>query len=118
MATNESPLERREHVRFAAAELNGLRGARLKYGQTIEVIDLSAGGVLFETAAPLTHEATIVLEISSSTKTVLIPSRVVRCRSVRGVGDSVRSHAACAFTRPLELKDLLNRIPSTAASTL
>ena len=33
------------------------------------VIDLSASGVLFETAAPLTQESTIVLEFSGPTKT-------------------------------------------------
>lgn len=106
-STNIPPPERRGHVRFAASELNGLRGARVKYGQAIDVIDLSAGGVLFETAAPLAHEATIVLEFSGPTKSVLIPSRVVRCRSFRTVERAERSQGACAFKRPLGLKDLV-----------
>jgi hypothetical protein len=110
-ATNAPVLERRGHLRFAARELNGLRGARVKYGQAIDVIDLSAGGVLFETAALLTHEATIVLEFSSSTKTVLIPSRVVRCRNLRRADYSVTSQGACAFKRPLALKDLVIGTP-------
>jgi hypothetical protein len=107
MATPTSAADRREHVRFAARELNGLRSARVKYGETIDVIDLSAGGVLFETATPLTHEATIVLEFSGPTKTVLIPSRVVRCQSLRKPDYSVRSQGACVFRRPLGLKDLV-----------
>jgi hypothetical protein len=105
MATNS--LERRGHVRFAARQLSGLRGARVKYGQSIDIIDLSAGGVLFETTAPLTHEATLVLEFSGPTTSVLVPSRVVRCRPVRGADDSARSEGACAFKRPLGLKDLV-----------
>lgn len=108
MATTNFPAsERRGHVRFAACELNGLRGARVKYGQTIDVIDLSAGGVLFETFATLAHDATLVLEFSGPTKSVLIPSSVVRCHSVNGPGETSRTQGACAFTRPLGLKDLV-----------
>jgi hypothetical protein len=101
------PVERRNHVRFAASELNGLQGARVKYGHDIEVIDLSASGVLFETAAPLTQASTIVLEFSGPTKTVLIPSRVLRCQSVATIDYRKRSKGACAFKRPLALKDLV-----------
>jgi hypothetical protein len=106
-ASTVPPSERRGHVRFAATELNGLRGARVKYGQSIDIIDLSAGGVLFETAGTLAHEATIVLEFSGPTKSVLIPSRVVRCRRFHTVERAERSQGACAFKRPLGLKDLV-----------
>ena len=99
--------ERRTHVRFPANELNGLRAARVKYGQPITVVNLSAGGVRFETTAPLTPEATIVLEFSGPARTVLIPSRVVRCRNVTAMGYAVRSQGACAFKRPLGLRDLV-----------
>jgi hypothetical protein len=95
MANTKAPApERRVHARFAASELNGLRAARVKYGQSIDVIDLSAGGVLFETAEPLTHEATIVLEFSGPARSVLIPSRVVRCHSLRRLDRPVRSQGA------------------------
>lgn len=108
MATTNLPAtEQRGHVRFAACELNGLRGARVKYGQSIDVIDLSAGGVLFETTAALSPDAALVLEFSGPTKSVLIPSRVVRCHTVSRPGHATRSQGACAFTRPLGLRDLV-----------
>jgi hypothetical protein len=109
--TKSSEPDRRQHQRFPASQLSGLRAARVKYGESIEVIDLSSGGVLFETAAPLTHQATIVLEFSGPTKSVLIPSRIVRCRSVRSADYTVRSQGACAFKRPLGLKDLVIGAP-------
>jgi len=113
VATQAVSTERRTHVRFPANELTGLRSARVKYGQPITVPDLSAGGVRFETTAPLTHEATIVLEFSGPARTVLIPSRVVRCRNVTAMGYAVRSQGACAFKRLLGLKDLVTGPTST-----
>jgi hypothetical protein len=115
MATTKLPEpDRRQHLRFPAATLNGLRGARVKYGDSIDVIDLSSGGVLFETTATLTHQATIVLEFSGPTKSVLIPSRVVRCRRLPSAGYTVRSQGACAFKRPLGLRDIVIGIPQIA----
>jgi PilZ domain len=112
MAARTPPApDRRQHPRFPASELNGLRGARLKYGASIDVIDLSSGGVLFETTAPLTQAATIVLEFSGPTRSVLIPSRVVRCRSLRSADYTVRSQGACAFKRPLGLRDIVTGVP-------
>ena len=120
-STPTVPVERRGHVRFTAGELNGLLAARVKYGDDIRVIDLSSGGVLFETTTPLTRESTIVLEFSGPSKTVLIPSRVVRCQSVATIDYSKRLKGACAFKRPLGLKDLVTGTaphrPPTAAST-
>lgn len=110
--SDASSPERRVHVRFPAHELSGLRAARVKYGETINVIDLSAGGVLFETTGTLTHEATIVLEFSGPTKSVLIPSRVVRVHNLRSTGYTLRSQSACAFKRPLGLKDLVTGSPA------
>jgi hypothetical protein len=107
VSTPTTPVERRTHVRFAASELRGLQAARVKYGPDINVIDLSSGGVLFETAAPLTQEATIVLEFSGPTRTELIPSRIVRCQRLERVDYRARSKGACAFKRPLRLKDLV-----------
>ena len=115
--TNAPPSERRGHVRFAASELSGLRGARVKYGPAIDVIDLSTGGVLFETAGTLTHESTIVLEFSGPTKSVLIPSRVLRCRTVRTLDRAERSQGACEFKRPLGLKDLVVGVTQATRDT-
>lgn len=108
MAATPSPtVERRVHVRFTAHELGGLRAARVKYGQAIEVIDLSSGGVCFATSAPLTPEATIVLEFSGPARSVLVPSRVVRVRTLRDTAYTIRTEGACAFKRPLGLRELV-----------
>jgi hypothetical protein len=99
--------DRRVHRRFAASELRGLRTARVKYGDEISVIDLSTGGVLFETAGELKPDSTLVLEFSGPTGTVLIPSRVVRCQRLKTIDSSVRAEGACVFRRPLPIKDLV-----------
>ena len=107
MATSRaSSTDRRVHPRFAANELRGLHTARVKYGQEISVINLSAGGVWFETTGPLTPESTIVLEFLGPANAVLVPSRVLRCQSPPVV-DRARARGACAFKRLLRLKDLV-----------
>jgi hypothetical protein len=103
----KSSPDRRGHVRFAARDLSGLRAARVKYGQEIRVIDLSAGGVYFETPGRLTPESTIVLEFSGPTSTTLVPSRVVRCESVATTVFGTRSEGACAFRRLLRLREIV-----------
>ncbi len=99
--------ERRAHRRFAANELHGLRAARVKYGQEVNVIDLSEGGVLFETTEELKPDSTIVLEFAGATRTYLMPSRVLRCHDVGTFESNPRLEGACAFRRPLPLDDLV-----------
>jgi len=106
----------RAHRRFRASELHGLRTARVKYGQEVSVIDLSEGGVLFETDGELRPDSTIVLEFAGATRSFLIPSRVVRCRSLENTGDRIRSAGACAFRRPLPMDDMVGAA-APAAST-
>jgi hypothetical protein len=108
MATNRaSSPDRRVHPRFAANELRGLHTARVKYGREISVINLSAGGVWFETTGPLTPESTIVLEFLGPANTVLVPSRVLRCQRPPAVERGARARGACAFKRLLRLKELV-----------
>jgi PilZ domain len=83
------PTERRAHPRLRASELRGLKTARVKYGPQVKVIDLSAGGVLFETTAALPPYSSIVFEFSSQKSTILVPSRLLRYHEVL-VGDDVR----------------------------
>src|SRR5262245_403014 len=106
-AATSSATGTRAHRRFRASELRGLLAARVKYGQEVSVINLSAGGVLFETEGELRPDSTIVLEFSGTTRTFLIPSRVVRCRSLESPDHRVRSSGACAFRRPLPIADLV-----------
>jgi len=108
MATSRaSSTDRRVHPRFAANELRGLHTARVKYGQEISVINLSAGGVWFETTSSLTPESTIVLEFLGPANTVLVPSRVLRCQRPPAFESAARARGACAFRRLLRLKDLV-----------
>jgi len=46
----ESESNRRIHTRFKASDLEWLRGARVKYGAAIRVLDISAGGLLLESS--------------------------------------------------------------------
>jgi len=107
----------RAHRRFPASELPGLRAARVKYGPEVRVINLSAGGVLFETEGELRPDSTIVLELAGATRTFLVPSRVVRCSSLESGDHRVRSSGACAFRRPLPLDDLVVGAVRPAAVT-
>src|SRR6185503_10902699 len=109
LTTAETPTssERRAHRRFMARELRGLRTARVKYGQEVSVIDLSEGGVLFETTGELKPDSTIVLEFAGATRTYLVPSRVLRCHELGTFDNNPRLEGACAFRRPLPLEDLV-----------
>jgi len=105
--TTDTTSNRRAYPRFPASELRGLKTARVKYGPEVSVIDLSAGGVLFETEGELRPNSTIVLEFSGPTTKFLVPSRVLRCHNVATIDDTIRSEGACAFRRPLPLDDLV-----------
>jgi PilZ domain len=105
--TERRATERRAHRRFMASELHGLRAARVKYGPEVSVIDLSEGGVLFETTGELKPNSTIVLEFAGATRTFLVPSRVLRCQDIGTFDNNPRLAGACAFRRPLPLDDLV-----------
>ena len=55
--TVEPESNRRVHERLKASDLHWLRGARLKYGDDIRVLDISAGGMLLETEKALAPDA-------------------------------------------------------------
>ena len=94
--------DRRAHVRLKATAVPWLRGARLRYGCDVHVIDISATGIQVESQKPLKAGAAVVFELSSATSTVVVPARVVRCREAV-VRDQLRFRAACAFTGPLAM---------------
>jgi hypothetical protein len=96
--------DRRAQVRLSAEDASWLRGARLKYGPEVRVIDISTGGVLVESdGAPLTPQSTVVFELSVQTGTMLMPARVLRSQPVEG---GARHQTACAFKRPLSVDTL------------
>ena len=115
--TTETPTERRAHHRFMASELRGLRTARVKYGQDVSVIDISAGGVLFETTGDLKPDSTIVLEFAGANRTILVPSRVVRTCDLGTFDNNRRLEGACAFRRPVAIDELMGQAQPLAGAT-
>ena len=110
--------DRRVQVRLSAEDASWLRGARLKYGPAVRVIDISAGGILVESeGAPLTPQSSVVFELSAQTGTMLMPARVLRCQPVDG---GARHQTACAFKRALSVDTLAavtrEAAPAPAAS--
>jgi hypothetical protein len=98
--------DRRAHPRFPAGELQGLRGARIKCGPHVSLLDLSAGGALLETAVPLQPESEAMLELVGDTRDAVVPFRVVRCQ-ISALDGRLFYRGACAFSRPLALAELL-----------
>jgi hypothetical protein len=101
VAADPSAKDRRAQVRLSAEDASWLRGARLKYGSEVRVIDISTGGILVESdGAPLAPQSNVVFELSTQTGTILMPARVLRSQPVEG---STRSQTACAFKRSLSV---------------
>jgi len=97
--------ERRGHMRLSMDDIQWLRSARLKYGPDVRVIDISVGGILIESETALRPDSNIVFELAGPTGSILIPSRVLRCR-VSSLNGVTRYRGACAFKRPLTLPEL------------
>ncbi len=108
--------ERRGHLRLGADDVRWLRSARLKYGPDVRVLDISAGGILVETDGPLRPDANIVFELSGPTNSILMPSKVLRCR-VASFADVMRYQGACSFKRPLEIPALLKQAIAKSTGT-
>jgi Family of unknown function (DUF6982)/PilZ domain len=119
--------ERRGHMRLGLDDVRWLRSARLKYGPEVRVLDISIGGILVETDGQLRPDSNIVFELAGPVSSILMPSRVLRCRAA-SFHDVMRYQGACAFKRRLEIPDLLKQaiekgatsapiVPSTGAST-
>ena len=106
--------ERRGHMRLGHDDLRWLRSARLKYGPDVRVIDISIGGILVETDGQLRPDSNIVFELSGAASSILVPSRVLRCR-VASFDEVMRYRGACSFKRPLEIPDLLKQAQAKGA---
>jgi hypothetical protein len=100
----EPPSNRRIHERLNVRNLEWLRGARVKYGAAVRVMDISAGGLRLETEKALKPNSNVVLELTGPDSPMLIPSKVVRCRAA-SLGDILTYEAACAFKRPLPIPE-------------
>jgi hypothetical protein len=104
IATEPAP-DRRIHERLRATDVEWLRGARIKYGAEVRVLDISVGGIRLETEMRLKPNAQVVLQLTGPGSPILMPSQIVRCRAA-SLGDIVEYEAACAFKRPLNVSEL------------
>jgi PilZ domain len=105
--------DRRVHTRHPADELPWVDTVRLKYGPTVSLVDLSAGGVQVQLEDHwLRPNSSVVVEIVGGAKVFAVPSRVVRC-DVIGVAPTVRYRGALEFKRLLELPDLSTHVTAT-----
>jgi len=110
--------ERRGHMRLGRDDVRWLRSARLKYGPDVRVIDISRGGILVETdGQQLRPDANIVFELAGPTNSILMPSKVLRCRAA-SFDEVMRYQGACAFKRPLEIPDLIKRAVARNTATM
>jgi hypothetical protein len=75
----------------------------------VRLIDVSAGGALFETQVQLRPDSNVVLHIVGNDLDRVVPSRVLRCY-VSALDDRPWYRSACAFRRALDVPDLL--VPS------
>ncbi len=100
--------ERRADPRYTPADLRNRFAARHKYGESVTLVDLSIGGVQFETARVVRPDVDVVLEIlDSRTREIShVVSRVLRA-NVAALNGGIRYRAACAFRRPLSHPTLL-----------
>jgi hypothetical protein len=110
-------LERRQYSRRRLRDLEWIRSARLKAGGEVDLIDLSAGGVLLDAAIPLRPGSTMSLELVGRGLDALVSAQVLRAEVSRLGSDSMRFRGACEFASPLELPDLaaLNVPPAGSA---
>ena len=105
-------------MRLSADDVRWLRSARLKYGPDVCVLDISATGILVETEGQLRPDTNIVFELSGPMNSILVPSKVLRCR-VASFAAVMRYQGACSFKRPLEIPDLLKQaMASDTAGTV
>ena len=98
---------RRSSVRRTLSELSWLNQIRVKYGPTVSLLDLSAGGAQIETTSYRLKPGTaVVVEIAAGSETFLVPSRVLRAHVSRIMPSATTYRAALAFKDSLDLARL------------
>jgi uncharacterized protein DUF6982 len=108
-------VNRRTHLRLNAEDVLWLQGVRIKYGDDVRVVDISAGGILVETAEEIRADATVVFEVTVSDSMQLVPARIVRRGHIEY--DGIKRHrTACAFKRPLAIPGITSDEPPKEAA--
>jgi hypothetical protein len=100
--------ERRAHRRFHAHELQALRASRVAGGSAVNVRDVSAGGALLESDAPLSGNFGVLVLTTGAPHAVYVPFRVVR-HQIESQGNVSRYVEACAFLEPFDVSGLQGR---------
>ena len=100
---------RRREVRRRPSDVRWLRGARLKSGPEVVIVDISANGILIRSPYQLSTNAQVVFEFSSATEAVLVLARVLRSRRI-GVRDLAQYETACRFKRPVAFPGLVAKV--------
>jgi uncharacterized protein DUF6982 len=96
--------DRRIHTRHTIGDLAWLSEARLKYGPSVALIDLSSGGAQIEISSHrLRPGTTVVFEIRARNRTLAIPANVLRAHVAR-LTPHPTYRAALVFKHAFDLK--------------
>lgn len=100
-AVTEDVGERRRGSRRCRFEEHGILAARVRPGHRAAIVDVSAGGILIETACRLLPGSAVELHMEIPTGHTTIRGRVLRC-AVSGVRpSSIRYRGAIGFDRQM-----------------
>lgn len=94
-------VDRRGAARVRVAELPWLRRASLLRGPAVSLIDLSAGGALFDVPHRVHPGQSVELQLVADTLQTVSSSRIVRSEIVDVRGGMLVYRGACEFTAPL-----------------
>lgn len=113
----EPVANRRRETRRRPSDIRWLRGARLKYGPEVVIIDISPNGILIRSPRELEADAPVVLEFSGATgAAALVLARVLRSRRI-GTRDLVSYEIACRFKRPVAFPGLVAEVRERGTPT-
>jgi hypothetical protein len=99
--TGAAPDRRRTRRRNRVDE-HGIVRARVRPGQDVSVIDVSAGGALVESTHRLMPDARVELHLRRNTaEAEIVRGRVLRCRVSTLSATAVSYQGAILFDRPL-----------------
>jgi hypothetical protein len=97
--------DRRAHPRHTVYELDWLQTIRLKNGPPVSLVDLSAGGALFETSLRLRPGSTAALRIAGRDLVETTAAFEVLRSEISSLAPGPVYRAACLFDRALALPD-------------
>jgi hypothetical protein len=106
--------DRRRARRRRADELSWLQGVKLPGISQVRMIDISSGGILFETKSRLFTGTRLDLQLVGENTSLCVQARMLRNQVAEVDGLGVRYQVAAAFAREV---DLLELQPLSASAT-